>query len=457
MTTWFPDLSERSTAIYLAIADALAADVDSGVLPPGTRLPAQRDLAHELGLTVTTVTRGYAEAQRRGLISSHVGRGTFVTQPEVALRDLREDTAIIDLSMNSLMPYAHVDLVTAHLWPERSRAETFALLGYQPFAGGRHHREAGAAWIGRAGLEVSSDQVLVTAGAQHAMEVVFSTLLSPGDVVVTEALTYSGLKSLANHLHFRLEGLEMDEHGMLPAAFERACDAQKPKMLYCLPTAQNPTGSVMPVARRRQIAAIARDRGVSVVEDGSYGFYVPDDVPLASFAPERSYYITATSKSLVPALRVGYLATPPGLTPRFVPSIFASTVMASPLTAEIATAWMADGLADRIVQWKRKEIAARRELARRLLGGHSVEGHALSPHLFVRLPEPWRAEDFAAQARLRGVAVNTAQEFAVGRAPAPHAIRICLGCSASRDELSGALTTITEMLRSQPEPSTPVV
>src|SRR5215472_9605695 len=78
MTIWAPDLSRRRGPRYLAIADAIADDVASGQLKPGIRLPTHRDLADSLGVTVGTVSRGYDEAARRGLLSGEVGRGTFV-------------------------------------------------------------------------------------------------------------------------------------------------------------------------------------------------------------------------------------------------------------------------------------------------------------------------------------------------------------------------------------------
>lgn len=86
------------------------------------------------------------------------------------------------------------------------------------------------------------------------------------------------------------------------------------------------------------------------------------------------------------------------------------------------------------------------QVARRILAGQSIHGHASSPHLFLRLPELWRAQDFAAHARLRGVAVNTAEEFAAGRVTAPQAVRICLGPPTDRAVLERALTVLAEIL-----------
>src|SRR3989442_1579957 len=147
MTIWTLDLRKHQGPRYRAIAEALAGDIDSGRLEPGMRLPTHRDLADRLGVTVGTVSRAYAEADRPGLSS---------------------------------------------------------LLEYQPHAGSMRHRAAGAAWLGRAGLQAHPDQVMVTSGAQHAMAIIFATMAGPGDVVLTERFTYPGVKTLAGLLHLEL-------------------------------------------------------------------------------------------------------------------------------------------------------------------------------------------------------------------------------------------------------------
>lgn len=283
------------------------------------------------------------------------------------------------------------------------------------------------------------------------MEVTFATIVRRGDLVLTEALTYSGMKALASHLGFRIQGLPMDADGLRPDAFEDACRTGA-CALYTMPTFQNPTGTVMTQERRREIATIAARHDVTIVEDDSYGFYLDDAPPLVTVATGPSYYITSASKSIVPGARVGYLRVPEGMAARVKAAIFASTVMASPLTAELVSAWIQSGLADRVVGWKRRETATRHTLARRLLPTELIASHPASPHVFLSLPEPWRAPDFVAQARTRGVALNAAEEFVVGRAEAPHAVRVCLGMP-TRQALEQGLKTLADMLTAPPEPS----
>ena len=192
---------------------------------------------------------------------------------------------------------------------------------------------------------------------------------------------------------------------------------------------------------------------MAIVEDDSYGFYATRDdaPPLASLASGPSYFISSVSKSIVPGVRIGYLRVPEGMGERINAAIFASTVMASPLTAELVGAWIGDGLGDRVVEWKCREIAARQTLARRLLPAQLLVGDRTSPHLFLTLPAPWRAPDFVAQARARGVGITAAEEFVVGRAVAPHAVRVCLGMP-TRASLERGLSILADMLVTPPEP-----
>ncbi|MFP2906992.1 aminotransferase class I/II-fold pyridoxal phosphate-dependent enzyme, partial [Pyxidicoccus sp. 3LFB2] len=159
------------------------------------------------------------------------------------------------------------------------------LLDYQPHSGLLAHREAGAEWLSRFGLEVEPRQVIVCSGGQHAMEVALTALTRPGDTVLCESLTYPGLKVLASRLHLRLQGVAMDEQGLKPDALEAACRGGA-KVLFCLPNLQNPTGAVMPEERRRRIATVVRKHGLAVVEDDAYGLLLDRrPAPLCTLVP----------------------------------------------------------------------------------------------------------------------------------------------------------------------------
>src|SRR6186997_2578378 len=186
MTMWLPNLEGRRGPVYRAIADAIDADVEQGNLRAGTRLPPHRDLADHLGVTVTTVTRAYTEAARRGLTSGHVGRGTFIRGREP------EEADNLDLSVNVLMPDREVANLEVHLMRRRVLPWT-KLLGYAPKRGHLRHRQAMAAWLTYLGLAVDPDHIVLTAGAQHGLATTMSALLKPGDTLLVEDLTYSGI------------------------------------------------------------------------------------------------------------------------------------------------------------------------------------------------------------------------------------------------------------------------
>jgi DNA-binding transcriptional MocR family regulator len=464
MTIWQPDISALPGARYVAIAEALAQDIDAGRLRAGDRLPTHRDLAYRLGVTVGTVTRAYNEAARRGLVGGEVGRGTYVRDPQrTAVPSLLAEPAlpgeaggVVDLSVNMSVPAEGERLLAATLAQLAGEPGLGALLGYQPHRGTARHRAAGAAWLSRRGLAVDAERVIVTAGGQHAMLTAFAGLTRPGDLVLTEALTYPGMKSLAAMLQLRLQGVAMDQDGLLPEALEAACRAGNPRALYCMPHLHNPTGSQMPLARRQAVAAVAAAHGMAIVEDDVYGFLGEAVPALASLAPEVGHYLTSTSKSLAPGLRIGYLVAPPGRQGAFVGPVRTSTWMAAPLMAEIATRWIEDGTADRLAADARTEASARQAMARAALAGWRWRAHPTGFHGWLELPEPWRAEELAGAARARGVLVAPASAFAVGR-PAGEAIRLCLCATPSRSSLERGLAIIAELLATGPDATPSIV
>lgn len=188
------------------------------------------------------------------------------------------------------------------------------------------------------------------------------------------------------------------------------------------------------------------------MEDDVNGFISAHPLPpLAQLAPDHTYYITGTSKSLAPGLRIGYVVPPAQRVDRIAATVRASTWLTSPILAELVTGWIESGDADRMVDWKRTEIAARHDLALRILGQWLPRG-PVTFHFWLPLPEPWRTEAFVAQARSRGVMVTPSEEFMVGRESAPHAVRVCLGATLSRDRLEEGLRRLAVLLAQGPQP-----
>jgi DNA-binding transcriptional MocR family regulator len=438
---WVPTIDGRKGPVYRAIADAIDEDVQKGVLRAGNRLPPHRDLADHLGVTVTTITRAYTEAARRGLTSGHVGRGTFIrgNEPEDVER------GPIDLSINVLMPDKEVLTLAPSMFQRRVLPWT-ELLGYVRTPGHLRHRQAMAAWLGRQGLLVVPDRIVLTAGAQHAMTTALMATTKPGDTVLVEDLTYSGMRVLAEHLHLKLRGVPMDAEGLKPEALETACRASRARILYCMPRLQNPTSAVMSERRRKQIAAVAERYKLTVIEDDVYGFLSPERAPLTTLIPERSIFVTSLSKSLFPGIRLGCVVAQPSMIEKLSRVVWATMVMTSPIGADLLSGWLEDGTAARIAEWKKHEVPARQAIAARVLEGHRFQTNSFSPHIWLQLPQRWSSEAFVAEMRSRGVVIGAASEFAVSEA-LPRAVRICLGTPRTRAGLETALGRVAEALR----------
>jgi DNA-binding transcriptional MocR family regulator len=412
-------------------------------------------------VTVGTVSRAYADAARRGLVSGEVGRGTFVRGTEGAREGKGRKEGPVDLGQNH--PPDPPDkpqraALLAALGSVTMRRDAGHLLDYPAAGGNAADREAGASWIGRAGVPASADDVLVCTGSQHGLTVVLATLLQPGDLLLAESLTYAGLKAVAGLLHLRLRALAIDAQGLRPDALEDSCRQGGARALYLIPTHHNPTTAVMPEGRRHEIVAVARAHGLALVEDDVHGL-LPEDrpPPVAALAPERSYYLTSTSKTLAPGLRIAYVAAPSAMVSRLAASLRATTWAVAPLTAAVASEWIRDGTADALLDARRSEARERQAIAARRLAGADLQTQPEAYYLWLRLPAPWRAGAFAAEARARGVLVTPAEAFAVGREPAPHAVRLCLGAARTREALARGLDVVAGLLRAEDAAGSAVV
>ena len=458
MSGWAPDLKRYAKPHYSAIADAIADDIAAGRLAAADRLPPQRQLAERLALNFTTVARGYVEAQRRGLIESRVGQGTFVKARRRTPERRSEPTsgprrpALVDFTMN-LPPEPDDPALLADM------AESFAavatdlpgLLRYQGFGGAPADKEAALRWLERRHLTVPSNRLLICPGAHSALLAIMSTVAKAGDAICSEDLTYPGARSLAAHLGLRLFGLPTDAEGIDAQAFAATCVRHAPKALYLNPTLLNPTTATISARRRIAIVEVARRYDVVIIEDDAYGFIPPQSPPaFFALAPEITYHVAGLAKCLGAGLRVAYLLAPSARASLpLAANLRAATVMASPITVALATRWIDSGTADRMLQSVRDESAARQRIAAEILpaGSYRTDPHGF--HIWMTLPERWSRSAFASQARSTGIGVVASDPFvAVG--PAPEAVRICLGGIASRWDVTHALEVIAHALAGSP-------
>ncbi|MFK3708689.1 aminotransferase class I/II-fold pyridoxal phosphate-dependent enzyme [Klebsiella sp. NPDC088457] len=169
------------------------------------------------------------------------------------------------------------------------------------------------------------------------LQLALGALTRPGDIILTEELTYYGLKSSAAMMGRPIIGVRMDEQGLLPDALETAIQRSGSKVLFCCPTLHNPTTATMSEVRRREIVSICRKYSVVIVEDDVYGWMQEESLPsLAELAPERTVYVTGLSRLVGPGLRIGYIAAPSEYIRALGVALRATTLMAFPLNAAAA-------------------------------------------------------------------------------------------------------------------------
>jgi len=451
MTEWTLQGLDDGKPRYLAIADAIARDIAAGRLADGARLPPQRRLAASLGIDFTTVSRAYAEAQARGHVESHVGRGTFVKGAVAQAEPDRARARDEDLSMN--MPPEPTD-------PELLRrmkaglgyvsANLLDLLRYQSPVGSERDRTAASMWLSMRGLAPAMERVAVTPGAHATMAAILSLIAKPGDAILCEAITYPGLRNIAARLRLRLVGVEMDAEGVIPEALADAVETHAPKALYLNPTLQNPTTLTVPEARRLALAQVLLDRELTLIEDDAYGF-IPAraPAPLAAHAPELTWHIGGLAKCIGAGLRLAYTIAP---TPRcalhLAQAVKALSVMPSPLSMALTTQWIEDGTADAIRRFIRAETAARQQIAAEALAGFDF---AAAPHAFnlwLTLPEGVTRADVAIRMARRPLGLMPADAFTVLGAP-EEKMRVCLGGSLPRERLPETLRHLSNALSTQ--------
>lgn len=458
MTIWPPRPDDLRRPAYKSLANALIRAVDAGELRGGDRLPTHRNLAYDLGLSVQTVSRAYDELIRRGVIAGEVGRGTFVrtgrSDTKTPFVPDSQNDEFIDFSI--LMPVfetMHLTEMQRSLTRLGADLPSSAVSAFRPSTALKKYTPAAAKWLARCGLDSSAQGLLMTNGNTSAMTIALMTVANSGDLIVTEELGHHTLKALSRYLGLRIQGLEIDEEGIVPAAFAAVCERTQVKAIYVMPSGLNPRAAMMSAERRADLVEVARGHDVLIIENDAWGPLQPGRPdPIAAIAPERTFYFTSLTKCIMPGLRFGFLAMPEAFESAAANRHLVTNWMATPLMAEIGCRWIEDGTAEHLLNWQMKALGKRNDLARDVLSDVPFLSSENGMHIWLPMPGSWTEEAFVAHARLNGVAIAPGSAFAMSETVRSQGVRICLGAETVQT-LERGLAVISRLARSNPEPA----
>ncbi|MGQ3214250.1 MAG: MocR-like ectoine utilization transcription factor EhuR [Shinella sp.] len=454
MTKWRPDDRLLQRPIYISLADQFSAAIKSGRLSADERLPAHRDLAYDLKVSIQTVSKAYDILARRGLVSGEVGRGTYVKpsgpslQPPYMVERLAN---VIDLSIVTPVCTAmHHDRMKEALHRLGDTLPPAAALSFRPNTIFPRHNEAAIAWLADLGVQVSAQNVLLTNGSSSAFTVALMSAAGPGAILAAEEVCYHVVRPLADYLGIRVREIPADADGMLPAALDEACSREQIRAITLQPNLANPRATLMPESRRRALVDVTRRHDVAIVEVDVFGPLLSHRLcPIAALAPERTIYVTGFSKVTMPGLRIGYVAAPDQFAATIANRQLMANWMATPIMAELATAWLRDGTVDALVNWQRERLRARNRIVTACFDGLTYRAHTEGLHVWLPLPPENDEAAFVSQALARGVAVAPSTPFCLSGAPAG-AVRISVGAT-EEDELRAGLDILASLLRAAPD------
>lgn len=456
---WAPDLSSFNSPAYKAIAEAIAQAIASGALKSGERLPTHRSLADTLGVTVGTITRGYAEAERQNLVEAKVGSGTYIRSDQkhghsFLIADEEKHTeSLIDLSYSvALSLNQEQDLADELEEIRRDKPLMHRLLQYHPEYGMAHHRHAGKRWLEMTGFEnVDERRILISNGGQHGFFTTLLSLCQRGDTVLCDGLSYPGFIAAARQLGLRVIGLNMDEEGATPEALELACQRYQPRAIYLMPRLNNPTCRQMSHTRIENLATLCRQHKVHIIEDDVQGCLTDTNhSTFTNIAPDITILVSSCSKSLAGGLRIGFIYPTPETFELIANGLRVSCWMIAPLPAEVACRWIMSQRAEQMMTQQRNELQIRHQMVAEAFCDYEIEAVNSAFNVWLHLPEHWRAAAFVQRAAEEDVLLKPAELFAAGQYPAPQAVRLCVGGEVSRTQLQTGLTRLTSILKELP-------
>ncbi|MEH7442195.1 PLP-dependent aminotransferase family protein [Bacillus sp. JJ1122] len=375
---------------YQMIINFIKDQIMNGTWPVGSKLPSQRELAKQFAVNRSTVVTALDELTAEGLVEGKLGAGTIVVNNTWSLMrsnvpvnwneqvhfgshqaslgtvqaiNLAEsDESMIQLSKGEL---------SKDLFPLEEMKEVISKVGkelmpfgYEDPKGNPALREAISNYLKPKGIEAPPSSILVVSGALQALHLISIGLLQKESTIFLENPSYIYSLSTFQSAGMKLQGIPMDQDGVVPHLIEASRDHRK-SVLYCHPTFHNPTGALMGDARRQELIQVAEKVQLPIIEDDVYGdlwLDSPPPPPIKSYDKHGNVlYIGSLSKSLNPGLRIGWIAGPQGVIDRLADLKMQTDYGSSSLSQKIAAEWLSSGKYDLHLVNVRKQLRERRD------------------------------------------------------------------------------------------------
>jgi DNA-binding transcriptional MocR family regulator len=467
-TIWIPSIEHREGPKYKALAAAIREAIAEQTLKVKHKLPPVRDLAWDLKITPGTVARAYSLLTDEGTLEAAVGRGTFVAERKI----LQETSDVCDY-LNEVVtkptppePRPDVVRLTSPLLPDVGQVSLIQTLMGQvaanPQSGVMHYpnrqtfkpaREAVKHWLRGTPLgSLDEGDIVLSHGGQNGVSLALQSILTgPAPVILVEELSYPGFRRAAALLRAEVIGVPMDDQGMIPEAIAAIAKTHDVQAICTSPEVHNPTGLFTPETRREEIVNVARACDIQIVEDDCYRMGATRAPSYRMLAPERGWYVSSISKTLTPALRIGFVVAPKP----HVPALRRSAEhgffgVATPL-ADLTERLLSDPRAEECASKVNAVFAQYVQTCVNHLGTYELTWSENVPFVWLNLPEGWRASAFCQAAEAAKVQIRPAEEFAGREARSLHAVRIAINAQIDRDHFDAAMMRLRNLLDNPPE------
>ena len=453
--SWKPVIDRNSeTPLYIALADTLKTDILEGRLAPGTKLPPQRELADYLDIHLSTITRAFKLCEQRGLVCSVVGRGTFITSDAASqgMLTIREAADKV-IEMGAILPNPDIEqTVTDYLKEMITEPDFYKLMQYAPVNYDNLQIKAAVRWFEYYGLQTSKDNVRFSSGSQNAIFTILSALFSPGDKIATTNVTYPGLKVAANSLGIQVIPLPLFDNKISAKSLDYVVKNHDVRGFYLIPDFNNPSGELMNVDTRREIAEYINKKKLPLIEDSIYSLFLPKPLPpISSFSPDHGIMIGSVSKILSPGLRLAVIHIPKKYYAAVSNTLYSIVITPPALMMQLFTRIVNLGKFDKIRALRIEEVMERNKLFDKICTGFSSIGDSSCPLRWAFIPEGRGITPSIVEKELldKGIQIYSAERFVVGSSDIPQAVRISLISEHNVDAYKSGLREINNYMSGQ--------